>query len=117
MYEIVINKLRPDLASNPERQDIRTFQSPPEQLARDILVQKGIIQDPTKPTVLLDQVTGSKPAESIDLLSVGNFSADFKMKDEMAKHRFVSSVSNDMWQDFYGILTELKSKVDLLSGA
>jgi hypothetical protein len=54
MYEIVINKLRPDLASNPERQDIRTFQSPPEQLARDILVQKGIIQDPTKPTVLLD---------------------------------------------------------------
>ena len=45
MYEIVINKLRPDLAARPEsaRPDIRNFAQTPEQLARDILVQKGII--------------------------------------------------------------------------
>jgi hypothetical protein len=111
MYEIVINKLRPDLAS--ARPDVRLFQSTPEQLARDLLVQKGILQD-SKPTVLLDQVTGSKPADEVQ--SVGNFSVDFKIKEAQQNNRFVSSMSNDMWQDFYGILTELKSKVDLLTG-
>lgn len=64
--------------------------------------------------MLLDQVTGSRPVD--DVLSVGNFSADFRQKDAQA-NRVVSSISNDMWQDFYGILTDLKSKVDLLSSA
>lgn len=37
--EILINKLRPDLGSQPtERPDIRNFGDNPEQLARDILV-------------------------------------------------------------------------------
>lgn len=31
------------------------------QCAKSILVEKGILQDPTKPTVLLDQFTGTQP--------------------------------------------------------
>lgn len=97
-------------------------------MAKDILVEKGILRDPTKPTVLLDQFTGTKPVDNIkrsasnvpdfnDALSLGNFSADFNNKNNNANGlRQFSSVSDGMVAEMFGILNELRSKVDILSG-
>jgi hypothetical protein len=84
------------------------------------------LKDPSKPTVLLDQLTGSKPSdlpkrqqtvEFNDALSVGNFSVDFKNRDaaQFNSNRQFSSVSDNMIADVFGLLNELKSKVDVLS--
>ena len=52
-----------------------------------------------------------------DALSVGNFSVDFRNKDaaQYNSNRQISSVSENMIADMFGILAELKSKVDILS--
>ena len=67
----MINRLRPDLLEKGDgevvepivRQDVRRKDDNVHQSAKDILVEKGILRDPTKPTVLLDQFTGTKPVE------------------------------------------------------
>ena len=69
-YEIMINRLRPDLLSKSQenplapivRPDVRRVDSNIHQSAKNILIEKGILQDPTQPTVLLDQFTGTVPA-------------------------------------------------------
>ena len=43
------------------RPDIRRVDENVHKSAKDILIDKGIIRDPTKPTVLLDQFTGTQP--------------------------------------------------------
>jgi hypothetical protein len=96
--EIVFSKLRPDLVAGADsRPDVRSFDKTPEQLARDILVSRRIIADAAGPTMLLDQVSGSKPAikrGQDDSSSVGSFSADFKNKEALtAGHRQTSAVS------------------------
>ena len=64
----MINRLRPDLLNkNLEgpldgpimRPDVRRSEENPNVAAKDILIEKGILRDPTKPTVLLDQFTGT----------------------------------------------------------
>ena len=59
----MINKLKPELLENRMeqpldkpvlRQDVRNIEKSEHQVAKEILVQKGILRDPTKPTVLLD---------------------------------------------------------------
>ena len=51
-----------------------------------------------------------------DAASVGNFSADFKIKDAPAGiNRQFSAVSDSMLADVFNMLTELKSKVDLIA--
>ena len=66
----MINRLRPDLLEKATgeaafevkvRPDVRRVDSNIHQTAKDILVEKGILRDPTKPTVLLDQFTGTVP--------------------------------------------------------
>ena len=69
-YEIMINRLRPDLLAKSQekplapivRPDVRRVDSNIHQSAKNILIEKGILQDPTQPTVLLDQFTGTVPA-------------------------------------------------------
>ena len=60
-FEIMINRLRPDLLSQDlerpldgaiVRADVRRAEE--HQVAKDILVEKGILRDPTEPTALLD---------------------------------------------------------------
>ena len=61
-FEIMINKLRPDLLEKaqdkpPEpivRSDVRNVDDNVHKKAKDILIEKGILRDPTKPTALLD---------------------------------------------------------------
>ena len=68
-FEIMINRLRPDLLEKAQdepmesivRPDVRRVDANVHQTAKDILIEKGILRDPTKPTVLLDQFTGTKP--------------------------------------------------------
>ena len=67
----MINRLRPDLLENAEdkpvesiRPDVRRVDENIHQSAKDILIQKGILKEPTKPTVLLDQFTGTVPAQA-----------------------------------------------------
>ena len=43
------------------RPDVRRVDENVNQSAKNILIEKGILRDPTKPTVLLDQFTGTKP--------------------------------------------------------
>ena len=43
------------------RPDVRRIDENVNQSAKNILIEKGILRDPTKPTVLLDQFTGTKP--------------------------------------------------------
>ena len=116
-FEIMINRLRPDLLTkahkNPldpiVRPDVRSMPENPSKVARDILVEKGILKDATKPTALLDQFTGTVPLTSEeqqrimvesrdgqtsgqymrrgtietenDAMSQGAFSADFRSKE------------------------------------
>ena len=67
-FEILINRLRPDLLpSNLEkpldgaivRADVRRVEE--NKIAKDILIEKGIIRDPTEPTAVLDRITGTEP--------------------------------------------------------
>ena len=68
----MINRLRPDLLENAKekpvestiRPDVRRVDENIHQSAKDILIQKGILKEPTKPTVLLDQFTGTVPAQA-----------------------------------------------------
>jgi len=69
-YEILIQKLRPDLLnknmskpiSQPiVRPDVRNTEANVHQVAKDILLNNNVILDPTKPTALLDQFTGTVP--------------------------------------------------------
>ena len=68
----MINRLRPDLLENAEdrpvestiKPDVRRVDENIHQSAKDILIQKGILKEPTKPTVLLDQFTGTVPAQA-----------------------------------------------------
>ena len=64
----MINRLRPDLLEKAElepvgavRPDVRSVEDNVHQSAKNILIDKGILRDPTKPTVLLDQFTGTRP--------------------------------------------------------
>ena len=59
----MINRLRPDLLNkNLEgpldgpivRPDVRRVDDNPNQVAKDILIEKGVLRDPTQPTALLD---------------------------------------------------------------
>lgn len=56
-FELLIQKMRPDLLSKSDKvvPDVR-FMASPEQHARDMLQQKGIIGNQT---ALLDRVTGT----------------------------------------------------------
>ena len=49
------------------RPDIRRVDDNVHQSAKDILIEKGILRDPTKPTVLLDQFTGTRPTQQPEL--------------------------------------------------
>lgn len=69
-FEILINRLRPDLLpSNLEkpldgaivRADVRRVEE--SNVAKNILIEKGIIRDPTEPTAVLDQITGTQPLQ------------------------------------------------------
>ena len=67
----MINKLRPDLLEkakeNPTekivRSDVRNVDENVHQSAKNILIEKGILREPSEPTVLLDQFTGTVPAK------------------------------------------------------
>ena len=58
----MINRLRPDLLEKAQdepmegivRPDVRSVHENIHQSAKDILIDKGVLKDPTKPTVLLD---------------------------------------------------------------
>ena len=58
----MINRLRPDLLEKAQdepmeaivRPDVRSVNENIHQSAKDILIEKGILRDPTKPTALLD---------------------------------------------------------------
>ena len=75
-FEIMINRLRPDLlkkaqddAENKPQNTNNTAtgklidEENPSQLAKDILVEHGVLRHPYKPTVLLDQITVTKPPQ------------------------------------------------------
>ena len=63
----MIQRLRPDLLEKAEnepmeaivRPDIRRVDENVHQSAKNILIEKGILREPQKPTVLLDQFTGT----------------------------------------------------------
>ena len=68
----MINRLRPDLLEKAQddpleamvvRKDVRNLDDNVHKSAKDILVEKGILRDPTKPTALLDQFTGTQPVK------------------------------------------------------
>ena len=67
----MINRLRPDLLDKAkeqpidkiERSDVRNVDENIHQSAKNILIEKGILREPTEPTVLLDQFTGTVPSK------------------------------------------------------
>ena len=78
-FEIMIQKLRPDLMNKHMRdpmggaivrEDIRRFESDEHKLAKDILVEQGVLGSSAKSglsTVLLDQFHGKNGDDGSDL--------------------------------------------------